>query len=144
MSDPMTTEALAPCPFCGMKPSDDLSDTLYPSGIFWRHNPETGIRSYHGMSDRKEGDAQCFKIVCNETYGGCSAEVSGDSREEVAAKWNRRAQPARKRLTRAQVVDGFANCALDGVNARLGFNTGVRFTDNAHGITQKDAGWPTR
>ena len=53
---------------------------------------------------------------------------------------NLRAQPARKRLTRAQVVDGFANCGLNGVNARLGFNAGVRFAENAHGITQKDAG----
>lgn len=95
MSEPMTTETLAPCPFCGMKPSDDLSDTLYPSGIFWRHNPEVGCRSYHGMSDRKEGDAQCFQMICNETHGGCGAQVSADSREEVAAKWNRRAQPAK-------------------------------------------------
>lgn len=79
---------LKPCPFCGRKVDDDLIDTLYPSGIYWRqHN---NFRSYHSHKERKEGDQPCYEMNCTESNGGCGAEISADTLEEVITKWNRR------------------------------------------------------
>ena len=78
-----------PCPFCGKKIDPTDIDTLYPSGTGW----ETGEGGYrHYVSAREvPKDQWCYKVVCQEHYGGCGAEVHGDSKEEALEKWNRRA-----------------------------------------------------
>lgn len=77
-----------PCPFCGFKVNANDIDTLYPSGIAWVE-AEDGFRHYDSaMKYPKE--QWCYKIICNESYGGCGAEVHGDSAEEVLEKWNKR------------------------------------------------------
>lgn len=81
---------LTPCPFCGWAPSpdDDLIDVVYPSGTMWRQ--KGNFRTYHSYSERQEGDQFCWNVVCNESMGGCGAEMYGDSKEEAISKWNRR------------------------------------------------------
>lgn len=76
------------CPFCGMKCNLDI-DTLYPSGTGWVDAGE-GYRHYVSRSDVPR-EQWCYKIICNESYGGCGAEMHGDSVEEVINKWNKRA-----------------------------------------------------
>lgn len=78
---------LLPCPFCGMEPSEDLSDTLYPSGIVW--NTTNGIRCYFRYNEGLY-EGMSWKMICNESYGGCGATISGDSEEETKEKWNNR------------------------------------------------------
>ncbi len=75
------------CPFCGkhMNPSDQ--DTLYPSAVGWKE--EDGFRSYCSIYDVPK-EQWCYKIVCQEHYGGCGAEIYGDSIEETLEKWNKR------------------------------------------------------
>lgn len=85
---------LKKCPFCGTKPPEDLIDTLYPSGIWWRALPGSGIRSYHSHADRKPGDNPCYRMGCDVHNGGCGAKVSADSKEEVIAAWNTRPKNA--------------------------------------------------
>lgn len=63
-------------------------DTIYPSGVFWRDSHEGRI--YEGIKGRLETDNVCWMITCPEVSGGCSAEMHGDSVEEVIAKWNHR------------------------------------------------------
>lgn len=76
-----------PCPFCGMICNLDL-DTLYPSGIGWK---DAGVGYRHYVSAWGVPKEQwCYKIVCNESYGGCGAEIQGDSTTEVIEKWNKR------------------------------------------------------
>lgn len=89
----MSSIKLLSCPFCGMEPPDDLIDTLYPSGTFWRDNLRPNgktIRSYHGRDAIKEGDGKCWTMHCTENMGGCGAEISGDSKQEAVNRWNRR------------------------------------------------------
>jgi len=76
------------CPFCGHQPDVDDGDTLYPSGIYWRVTD--GITHYIRLKDRKEGDQQCWQIVCNESSGGCDVEIEANTKEEAIQKWNRR------------------------------------------------------
>lgn len=67
---------LLPCPFCGRKVDDDLSDTLYPSGTYWRE--EDGLRHYIGHRDRNvvrrrvsvEVAAEIGKAMAPSTDGG--------------------------------------------------------------------------
>ena len=82
-----------PCPFCG-KPMHDNGDmgedTLYPTGIGWKFDEEIGMRSYHRSYEVPE-DQRCWGLHCATTYGGCGAEMHGDSKEEAIARWNQRA-----------------------------------------------------
>jgi hypothetical protein len=84
----MMTESLPPCPFCGKKPSEDLIDTCYPNGTYWRE--EDGLRHYIRHKERLLTDNRCWLFHCNESEGGCGAELTGDSRDEVIEKWKRR------------------------------------------------------
>lgn len=87
-------DALKPCPFCNMQPPDDLSDTLYPTGTYWRELNEEGLeglRHYFGRGQAKEGDGQCWTMHCTTNMGGCGAQISGDTREQAIAAWNTRA-----------------------------------------------------
>lgn len=81
------------CPFCGMKCVPDI-DTLYPSGIGWKEGDlGDGNMIRHYVSIHKEHvpeEQWCYKIVCNESYGGCGATVYGDSKQEAIDKWNKR------------------------------------------------------
>lgn len=83
----MNGPSLKPCPFCGHEPQD-LRDALHPSGIRWRE--DNGFRHYISHDDPRDGE-QCWDMGCLEHEGGCGASISGDSREEVITKWNRRA-----------------------------------------------------
>lgn len=78
--------ALEACPFCGHVPQD-LRDAFHPSGIRWRE--DRGQRHYIGAKDPRDG-TPCWEMNCLEHEGGCGASMSGDGREEVLAKWNRR------------------------------------------------------
>ncbi len=80
-------ESLGACPFCGHVPQD-LRDALHPTGIRWRE--DKGIRHYIGPKDPRDG-TPCWSLDCLEHEGGCGAEMSGDGRDEVISKWNRRA-----------------------------------------------------
>lgn len=84
---PELQSPLTPCPFCGHPVDDDLSDTLYPSGISFRP-PDGGYVSH---SERQEGDVPCWAMHCVEHHGGCGATVHGDTEAETRARWNRRA-----------------------------------------------------
>lgn len=136
MNDEQPKKQLLPCPFCGMAPDHDLSDTLYPSGTYWREHTDIPIRSYHGLSDRQVGDAPCFKMVCNETHGGCGAQVSGDSEAETIAAWNRRPRAAREPLTDEQLVACIRLAGFTTWDSRMwGLK---RQIEAAHGITGED------
>lgn len=79
-----------PCPFCGHQPDIDDLDVLYPTGTLWRYDPELELRTYHSHREYKDGDNSCYKIVCNESQGGCGVQIHGDSVEEVIRKWETR------------------------------------------------------
>ena len=85
---------LKPCPFCGMQSHQDWDDTLHPSGSGWRELQfgETKIRHYMGRKDYHKWEGACYEIDCAETYGGCGVNITGDSKEEVINKWNRRVE----------------------------------------------------
>jgi hypothetical protein len=82
---------LLPCPFCGKMPDLNDEDTLYPSGTLWKYNEDFGMRTYHRMNERQDGDSMCYVMHCTVNAGGCGVEIHGDSKEEVLAAWNRRA-----------------------------------------------------
>jgi hypothetical protein len=81
------TEA-KPCPFCGTKINVNDRDIMYPAGFGWKE--EDGHRYYVDIHDVPR-EQWCYKIVCQEHYGGCCAEIIGDSVDEVIEKWNKRA-----------------------------------------------------
>jgi hypothetical protein len=56
---------LKPCPFCGFVFPEDLIDCIYPRSFGWRAG-------------------------CNESMGGCTAEVLGETEEEAIQNWNKR------------------------------------------------------
>lgn len=77
------------CPFCGHEvANDDMRDTVYPTGTYWREID--GYRSYVRHPLRQPDDNQCWQVVCQISAGGCDAHVSADSREEAIKKWNTR------------------------------------------------------
>lgn len=81
-----------PCPFCGKAINLDDEDTLYPDGIGWIDHWEEDYdyRSYVSALEVPK-EQWCYKIVCNQIYGGCGAEIHSDSKEEVIEKWEKRA-----------------------------------------------------
>lgn len=76
-----------PCPFCGFKVDPEDLDTLYPSGA-WRDEPGLGRVYLKGTNPTADG--KVYKLSCNTIYGGCGAEMHGDSIDEVLTKWNTR------------------------------------------------------
>ncbi|HET8687510.1 MAG TPA: hypothetical protein VFM18_12720 [Methanosarcina sp.] len=98
----MNSIKMKPCPLCGMHPDMDGDDTIYPvSG--WRLIEEDGDTfpvyiDYLDVLDMRSDYPECFGIYygfvytmhCVENHGGCGMEVSGNSKEEAIARWNRR------------------------------------------------------
>lgn len=76
------TNKLPACPFCGHEPDLDDPDTLYPSGIVMRNDPEVGLITYHGMVDEEYGDQHCYVLNCL-----CGLELHADSRKECIKRW---------------------------------------------------------
>ncbi len=85
----MKTFILNDCPFCGMTPPEDLIDTLYPSGTYWREW-EGQYRHYVSFNMQQPTDNPCYVMHCSEDIGGCGAQMNADSQQEVIDKWNRR------------------------------------------------------
>ena len=83
---------LKPCPFCGKVPDLDDPDTLYPIGVYWYPDGDYG-QTYSTQKFNHIGVAgtPCYKLVCDILFGGCGAEMHGDSKQEVIEKWSRRA-----------------------------------------------------
>jgi hypothetical protein len=75
------------CPFCGKIPYMEGDDTLYPTSR-WRE--DRGFRHYILPDDQREEHGRHWTMHCPTVYGGCGAEVGGDSKEEAIAAWNRR------------------------------------------------------
>lgn len=87
---------LTKCPFCGRVNDTADDDTLYPTGGLWATD-EDGFRHYFSHAFYRGDEARMpvpegkvYQIVCSENYGGCGAEIHGDSVEEVIQKWERR------------------------------------------------------
>jgi len=76
-----------PCPFCGTRLDLNDRDILYPSGVGWKE--EEGMRVGCDVYDVPK-EQWCYKIVCQEHYGGCGAEMHGYSIEDTIKKWNKR------------------------------------------------------
>lgn len=91
------SEELKACPFCGGKLNKADADTMYPTGTMWADH-EDGSRYYfsEGLyrgieSQMPNPEGRCVLVQCAENYGGCGAEIHGDSEQEAIEKWNRRA-----------------------------------------------------
>ncbi len=88
---------LLPCPFCGNTPQD-WPDFLHPTGSGWRDDPigenESIMRHYMSRSDPRGVHGTVWVLGCLDHEGGCGAEVTGDSREDAIAAWNRRPEKA--------------------------------------------------
>lgn len=81
---------LLPCPFCGFDPSgdsEDLLDILYPVAG-WRYVDDGKA---YVAPNALNLDGHTWGLHCTECMGGCGAQIEADSRDEVVAKWNRRA-----------------------------------------------------
>lgn len=76
------------CPFCGANVNPNDMDTLYPSGIAWVES--SGGYLHYDSALKYPKEQWCYKIICNESYSGCGAEIHGDSKEEALEKWNKR------------------------------------------------------
>lgn len=85
--------AIKPCPFCGWEvPYDDyesMLDILYRNGILWRYRPSGRVEFLSKLHTNKY-DGYVWKLECNESMGGCGAEMHGLTEMEVTMKWNRR------------------------------------------------------
>lgn len=97
---------MKPCPFCGKQPDLSDDDTLYPTGHFWV-NDDLG-RHYFGYDHPKlkpDPSQMVWGVHCVEIAGGCGAEITGDSRDEAIAKWERRVN-----LTRSNAAQRIRKC----------------------------------
>jgi hypothetical protein len=89
LRDEIQNVFLRECPFCGKEVyKDDIFDVIYPCGTRWRE--DDGHRHYISANDPREAMGRVWKMQCTDNHGGCGAEVTGDSLEEVIEKWNRR------------------------------------------------------
>ena len=95
--------SLLPCPFCGKAADIDDDDTLYPNGIGWKSDGDLG-RTYHNYRQVPK-EQRCWSMHCPEVAGGCGAEVSGDSKDEAIAKWNKRAIPEGYAIVPVELMD---------------------------------------
>lgn len=92
-----------PCPFCGHPFDPESMDVLYPSGTHWCEHADRRIH----FASRREVE-NCVKVKrspvvasgpvwglhCPEHEGGCGASISGLTKEECLARWNRRSSPS--------------------------------------------------
>ena len=79
------------CPFCGYAVDVTDPDTLYPTGLGWKIGFTDIDDVKHYVSHRKVPKEQwCYVLRCPEIYGGCGAEIHGDSKQECLDKWNKR------------------------------------------------------
>ena len=85
----MEDDHLLPCPFCGSSMDVEDSDTIHPSGTFWKER-SNGLRAYVGRNE--EHDGSCYVVTCCTIYGGCDASITADSKEEVIQRWNTRSK----------------------------------------------------
>lgn len=83
----MNQAHLLSCPFCGHTPQD-WQDFLHPTGQAWRD--DDGMRHYMRWDDPRGTHGQVWELGCLEHEGGCGATMTGDSRQDVLEKWNRR------------------------------------------------------
>ena len=83
----MPNPPLLACPFCGHLPQD-WQDFLHPTGRAWRD--DDGMRHYMRWDDPRGTHGQVWELSCLEHEGGCGATMTGDSRQDVLDKWNRR------------------------------------------------------
>ena len=85
---------LSDCPFCGNELDCEDSDTLHKSTTAWREDPYgppgQTLRHYVRYNDPRGIHGRCYEVHCNTIYGGCGAQISGDSLEETILKWNTR------------------------------------------------------
>lgn len=75
------------CPFCGRQPELEHPDTLYPDGGGWKQHD--GFRSYHNFREVPR-EQWTYGMHCDESCGGCGAEIHGDSAADAVRKWNMR------------------------------------------------------
>jgi hypothetical protein len=86
----------ASCPFCGKTPDISDPDTLYGTGSYWVDDPAIGrvyVGRAHSLLAGNDPSGQVYNFNCVICSGGCGASVTGDSREEAIAAWNRRPEP---------------------------------------------------
>lgn len=83
---------MKPCPFCGNNIDIDDPDTLHKTGTIWIDGLHDG-RSYHHFKTDTKGleNGFCWEINCTTSSSGCGVNISADSKQEVIAKWQRRA-----------------------------------------------------
>ena len=81
------------CPFCGFAVDITNPDTFHPNGLGWIVTDgfvQYDMKQY--VSHREVPKEQwCYVLRCPEIYGGCGAEIHGDSKQECLDKWNKRA-----------------------------------------------------
>jgi hypothetical protein len=84
---------LKPCPFCGKINNSDDSDVCHPSGTVWIREVCGNVHYCHRNEVqlyRTKVHGFCYEINCPEHYGGCGANITGDSEKEVVELWNTR------------------------------------------------------